>query len=393
MGTLKIIHVLTSLLRAGAEENTLATCGRQIARGHDVWLIHGQEVDPITRALVPDGVKVIQVEELVRAIRPMDDMAALRRLTSEYRQIAPDVVHTHQSKAGFIGRLAAKYAKVPIILHGVHILPFLNVSAAKRVLYLGMEKHVAPSTDAFIAVAKGMYDANLAAGLGTKDTNHVVYSGMDIERFRSAKPTPDAPQGRVISIVASLEPRKRHMEFFDIFASLLARWPDLQLCLFGQGEMEQALRDQARALGISDHVHFKGFCSDVERWIAASDICVLPSMREGLPRVVVQYVAVGRPVVVSHLQGIEEIVEDGKNGFLANLEDLDGMENAIERLLSDPDVAQKMAASARKRDLSQWSEARMEADIDAIMMQIADQKGLLTPFDENRGQARFSAGP
>lgn len=374
---MKVVHILTSLLRGGAEENTLATCRGQVARGHEVWLIHGAEVDADTRATVPDGVQVLREPSLVREVRPASDLAAVRAMTRTLREIAPDTVHTHQSKAGFIGRLAAKRAGVPIILHGVHILPFLNVSAPKKMLYLTMERYVAPSTDAFIAVAKGMHDANLGAGLGTPESNHIVYSGMDLNRFLTATPSEEAPKGQMIAFVASLEPRKRHREFLEIFARLAASRPDLHVCFFGQGETETALRDQVAALGLSDRVHFMGFRTDVERWIAAADLCVLPSMREGLPRVVVQYVAVGRPVVVSHLPGIEEIVTDGGNGFVVGLEDLAGMEEAIDRILSEPELAAQMQAQARARDLSQWSAERMEAEIDVIMMDVARRKGLV----------------
>lgn len=378
---MKIVHVLTSLLRAGAEENTIATCRGQAHRGHEVWLLHGQEVDAETRASVPDNVQVISVPDLVREIHPVRDLAALRALTRMISGIAPDVVHTHQSKAGFIGRVASRRAGVPIIVHGVHILPFLNVSPLKRLIYLAMERHVASCTDAFIAVAKGMHDANLAAGLGTAESNHVVYSGMDIDRFLAATPADAVPEGRIIAFVAALEPRKRHREFLDIFARLLPRFPDLQLCLIGQGELEPALRTRVEELQIEPHVHFMGFRNDVERWIAASEICVLPSMREGLPRVVVQYVAVGRPVVVSHLPGIEEIVTEGDNGFLANLEDLAGMEEALARLLSEPDLAAAMTAAAHRRDLSQWSVSRMEADINTILTRLETQKGLRPALD------------
>lgn len=375
---MKVVHILTSLLRGGAEENTLATCRGQVARGHEVWLIHGAEVDADTRATVPDGVQVLREPSLVREVRPASDLAAVRDLSQTLREIAPDTVHTHQSKAGFIGRLAAKRAGVPIILHGVHILPFLNVSTPKKMLYLAMERYVAPSTDAFIAVAKGMHDANLGAGLGTPETNHIVYSGMDLNRFLTATPTEEAPKGQMIAFVASLEPRKRHREFLEIFARLAASRPDLHVCFFGQGETEVALRDQVASLGLSERVHFMGFRTDVERWIAAADLCVLPSMREGLPRVVVQYVAVGRPVVVSHLPGIEEIVTHGGNGFVVGLEDLSGMEEAIARILSEPDLAAQMTAQARARDLSQWSAEQMEAEIDVIMMDVARRKGLVS---------------
>jgi glycosyltransferase involved in cell wall biosynthesis len=373
---MKIAHVITCLLRAGAEENTLATCRGQVARGHDVWLVHGREVDERARAAVPEGVRLIQVPVLLREVHLPSDLAALRHLTRTFREIAPDVVHTHQSKAGFIGRLAARLARVPIIVHGVHILPFLNVPLPKRLLYLSMERIVAPFTDGFIAVSKGMHDANLAAGLGTAEDNHTVYSGMDLERFRRARPTDEAPPGRMIAFVASLEKRKRHAEFLAVFATLARSHPDLTLCLFGQGELEQALRARVATLGLDHRVQFMGFRSDVERWIAAADLCVLPSIREGLPRVVVQYVAVGRPVVVTRLPGIEEIVEDGVNGFVIEPNRFDEMERAIDRLLSKPDLAARMADAASCRDLSRWSVDRMESEIDEIITLLASRKGV-----------------
>ncbi|MEM6888580.1 MAG: glycosyltransferase [Pseudomonadota bacterium] len=371
---LKIVHVLTSLLRGGAEENTLLTCRQQLDMGHEVYLLHGSAIDPKMRAQVPPGAKVIFVPQLLREIRPVQDTAAVSAIARQLRYVEPDVVHTHQSKAGFVGRMAAHHAHVPVILHGVHILPFLNVSPLRAKLLLAMERHVARYTDAFIAVARGMHDANLSAGLGTKENNHIVYSGMEIERFLDAAPTTEAPAGRIITFVASLERRKRHWEFFGIFARLKNRWPDLQLCLLGQGDMAPSLRARAAALGIADQVHFLGFRDDVAPWIAASEICVLPSKREGLPRAVVQYVAAGRPVVVSRLPGIEEIVTDGSNGFLADLEDLSGMEAAIHRLLAEPALAASMQAASRAKNLSQWSAARMAEDIETIMARLVRHK-------------------
>jgi glycosyltransferase involved in cell wall biosynthesis len=117
-----------------------------------------------------------------------------------------------------------------------------------------------------------------------------------------------------------------------------------------------------------------GFRPDVERWIAAADLCVLPSMREGLPRVVVQYVAAGKPVVVTHLEGIEEIVEDGVNGYVVGRDDFVGMGHAIGRVLDDPALAAGMAEAARTRDLSRWSEALMEPAIDRILQEVIARK-------------------
>jgi glycosyltransferase involved in cell wall biosynthesis len=371
---LRVVHVMTSVLAGGAEENTFATCRGQIARGHDVWVIHGRSVDPPTLACAPKGARLLHEPKLHREISPAADLAALRALTRTMRRIAPDVVHTHQSKAGIIGRMAGWRARVPVILHSVHILPFLNVPRGRRMLYLGLERLVAPVTDAYISVAKGMRDANLAAGLGTPARNFTVYSGMPLERFRSACPPPDAPNGPMIALVGALEPRKRHAAFLDVFAGLAGRHPGLGLYLFGKGTGEAALRARVQALDLQDRVHFMGFRQDVERWLAAADLCVLPSMREGLPRVVVQYVAAGKPVVVTHLEGIEEIVEDGVNGYVVGRDDFVGMGHAIGRVLDDPALAAGMAEAARTRDLSRWSEALMEPAIDRILQEVIARK-------------------
>jgi hypothetical protein len=178
---LRVVHVMTSVLAGGAEENTFATCRGQIARGHDVWVIHGRSVDPPTLACAPKGARLLHEPKLHREISPAADLAALRALTRTMRRIAPDVVHTHQSKAGIIGRMAGWRARVPVILHSVHILPFLNVGPTRRMLYLGLwNALVAPVTDAYISVAQ-RYARRQSRG-GSRHACaqlHVVYSGMD----------------------------------------------------------------------------------------------------------------------------------------------------------------------------------------------------------------------
>jgi glycosyltransferase involved in cell wall biosynthesis len=192
----------------------------------------------------------------------------------------------------------------------------------------------------------------------------------------------------MIALVAALEPRKRHAAFLGVFGELARDRPGLQLCLFGTGPEEAALRAQAQALGFGARVRFMGFRTDVERWIAAADLCVLPSMREGLPRVVVQYVAAGKPVVVTHLEGIEEIVEDGVNGFVVGRDDFTDMRRALSRLLDDPALAGAMSLAARSRDLSRWSAERMEPAIDGILQGILRRKTELSAIEQSPAATR-----
>jgi hypothetical protein len=194
---LRVVHVMTSVLAGGAEENTLRHLPRPDRAGLR-RLGHPRAVRRSADAGTGAPRCGLLREPKLHGGRSARrrTFAALARAHRTIRGIAPDVVHTHQSKAGIIGRVAVGPARVPVILHSVHILPFLNVSPPRRMLYLGLERLVAPVTDAYVSVAKGMRDANLAAGLGTPERNFTVYSGMPLERFRSAARHPMRPMAR-----------------------------------------------------------------------------------------------------------------------------------------------------------------------------------------------------
>ena len=145
-----IVHLLTRLLRAGSEENTLETCRWEIAQGHQVSLIHGAAPDPYWEHHLPRGLTRITLPEMVHPVHPLQDMRAEKRLRQIYRALDPDVIHTHQSKAGFVGRLAARAVPNAVVAHGIHIIPFEGVTPAKRALYLAAERLVGRQTDVFI---------------------------------------------------------------------------------------------------------------------------------------------------------------------------------------------------------------------------------------------------
>lgn len=373
---MRVVHVITCLLNGGSEENTIATCNAQVDRGHDVWILYGQDVDEARRATISDKVEVKQIPDLVRNLDPFRDLKALFDIGTAIRKIKPMVLHTHASKAGIIGRLAAFKSGIPIVLHGVHILPFVNVSTTKKIFYLALEKLVAPRTDAYIAVSRGMKFANLGAGLGSAENNFVVYSGMEIERFKSATPIKHRPEGRILTMVASLEPRKRHVEFVEVFERLVRRHSDLNLYVIGQGECEAEIKEKIKEIGIDSKVYFEGFKTNVEQYIASADVCVLASNREGLPRAAVQYVAAGKPVVLTSLPGIEEIVKDGVNGIIVHSENVADMEVALNNLLTNEAMLEEMAGNALQFDVSNWSMGAMEPKIEAIIRGQAKLKGI-----------------
>ncbi|WP_027145853.1 glycosyltransferase [Mesorhizobium sp. WSM3626] len=370
---MKIVHVLTRLLRAGSEENTLACCLAQARHGHEVLLVHGQEYDAGLRASVAGAIRVVTLEKLINSISPSGDISAFGQLTRLIRDWQPDIVHTHQSKAGIVGRLAAKEANVRCIVHGVHILPFVHVGNAQRLMFLAAERLAAKVTRAFIDVSQAMRDICIANHLGSPDQHHVVHSGFDLTRFANAQwpqephlllgTAAGEPKPPVILMLAALEPRKRHVEFIEAFGQVVDRIPNVRLILAGEGPTRSAVEAAIERSPFANNVRMIGYHCEPERLISLADVCVLTSMREGLPRVVMQYLAGGRASVVSHLPGVEEVVKHGVNGIVTPAEDVGAAAAAIADLLQNERYRAQLAASAKFTDLSSWG---MDAMCDRV---------------------------
>ncbi|KZY52138.1 glycosyltransferase [Sulfitobacter sp. KE29] len=360
-----IVHLLTRLLRAGSEENTLETCRWQIAQGHRVSLIHGAAPDPYWEDRLPPGLTRIPLPEMVHPVHPAQDLRALIRLRQIYRQLAPDVIHTHQSKAGILGRLAARAVPDAVVAHGVHIVPFEGVSPAKRALYLAAERLAARQTDVFIGVSETVGRAYVAAGIARRGRVHCVRSGMDIERFRNPALPADwrallgvahgDARPRVVLMMAAFEPRKRHLPFLRAFARLADRLPNLKLLLAGAGPEEASIRAAVEGLGLRDKVVFCGHRQDPEALFALADLSVLTSAREGLPRVAVQSMAAGCPMVVQDLPGIGEIIDHGRNGMVAEGSDMGEVVRVMNELLYDARRLNRMRKEALATDVSAWA--------------------------------------
>ncbi|MCW3837126.1 glycosyltransferase [Sphingomonas canadensis] len=362
---MRIVHAITRFIRGGADENTLLTVNGQAAAGHDVHLIHGDYHETMIAAVDP-RVTLHHEPSLVRAVRPVEDLRCLRAMTRYFREHRPDIVHTHESKAGAIGRAAAWRARVPTIVHTVHILPFIGVSAPVAAVYLGIEKLAARVTRAFIDVSPGMREACLERGIGTAANHRVIESGMDIDRFRAAAPLAEfAAEGVVTGLISgTLEPRKRVAELIE--ALVRSGRSDWRLLIAGAGDEQERIAALVRAHGLEQRVLLLGFRPDLDRLIASADICIHAATNEGLPRVIVQYVLAGRPVVASHLVGIEYVVRDGANGLIVDGGDTDALASAFFALADDPARRAAMAEAARAIDLSRWDHREMVRAIEEV---------------------------
>lgn len=373
---LTIVHVQTRMNRSGgAEENTWASCVHQARSGHTVHLVCGGASDVEGYMKQAANVRIHLIPSLIRSISLGRDWTAMRAMVDLFKQLAPDIVHTHTSKAGILGRLAARRARVPMIVHGVHILPFANVGPVARAAYLISEHAAAISTDHFIHVSQGTRDAYRETEIGKRKFHSVVRSGMNIEGFKNA-PLPDdwrqilgvdgeEEKPTTILMMAVLEPRKRQHEFITAFAKYTRPGENIRLVIAGDGKERANLDALVTMLGLGDRVKLIGHRNDPEKLVALSDLSALASVREGLPRTIVQSLAGDKPAVVTPLPGIEEIIADEHNGIIVPSPDVDLVAQAAVAVANDHERLLRLTKGAQTTSVDDWAFDAMFAQLDA----------------------------
>ena len=385
---MRIAHVITRMILGGAQENTLLCC-EDLRRdyGDDVLLITGPAVGPegslLQRARAA-GVPLAVVPSLERNIHPWRDWQALRAIRRELQAFRPDVVHTHSAKGGFLGRLAAHRLRVPAIIHTVHGAPFhAYQSAMAREFFRRCEKFAAKRCDRLVSVADAMTNQLVAARVAPRNKFVTIYSGMEVDQFLRADELRYAVRRElgydagqiVIGKVARLFHLKGHDLLIDAIAQLVRRHPAVQLLLVGDGSLQQQLRQQVERAGLTGHVRFLGLVGPerVPGLMAAMDIVVHTSLREGLARVLPQALITGRPVVSFDIDGAREVVIPGETGFLVP-QDLAGCVAALEALVNDGALRQRLG-SAGRRFADQFRHETMTRRLRELYLEVLRTKG------------------
>lgn len=360
---MRVVHIITRLILGGAQENTLYNCEDLVANfGDEVTLItgpaEGPEGDLFERAR-SRGLDVRIMPELRRAIRPRTDWLAYRKLLRLLTELKPDVVHTHSSKAGIIGRAAAWKLKIPAVIHTIHGLPFHPFEKPwKNRLYINAERWAAKRCHKIIAVANAMVDQAVAANVADREKFVTIYSGMEVEPFlhpprsrhdvrRELGISDDAI---VVGKVARLFELKGHDDVIDAARTLAPKFPKLKFLFVGGGTWRDRLENRIRSLGLSDRFVFAGLVASprIPDLIGAMDVVVHASYREGLARVLPQALISGKPVVSYDIDGAREVVLPGKTGFLAPVGDANALAGGLEKILRMPDLGQSLGLTGRQ---------------------------------------------
>jgi glycosyltransferase involved in cell wall biosynthesis len=370
----RVGHVITRLILGGAQENTLHTVVGQRA-DYDVTLVIG--VDDGTEGTLRDravaaNVRMLVVPTLVRPIRPLTDVLALLELVRLFRRERFEIVHTHSSKAGILGRLAAWIAGVPVVVHTQHGLPFHEYQAGwKNRFYIWFERRCAPITDLMICVSDRTTRGALDAGIGRPEQYVTIHSGFELDRFLAVRDrlTPPSAKQRlgipsdalVVGKVARLFPLKGHEQFLAAAPEIARAHPDAWFLFVGDGPIRAQVEEKVAALGLKERTVFTGRVPPdvVPECIQAMDVVVHTSLREGLARVLPQAGAVGKPIVTFDLDGAPEIVKNGASGYLVAPLDTSALARRVSELLVDSDLRRNMGETGRQIVENMFSLERM----------------------------------
>lgn len=408
---IRVAHIITRLVRGGAQENTLHTVRLHDRARYDVDLLAGPPVGAegsLEDAAAAAGVNIVRVPDLVREPRPVRDVRALAQLTRLLCAGRYDIVHTHTSKAGFLGRWAARrvgrrgkrgragadmetpagFGKpgvlgAPIVVHTPHgniFDGYFNPVTTR--IYVAMERRAARWTDRIIELTAGGVEQSLARGIGRREQYAVIHSGIDLAPYEAAHAHREQTRAELkvrtsellIGGVGRLEPVKGFAYFIRAAQRVAAQASEARFLLAGTGSEAAALRREAAALG--DRFQFLGYREDVPALMAALDVLVVPSLNEGMGRVILEAGAAGTPAVATRVGGIPDVVREGATGLLVPSGDAEALAEALLLLARAPDDARRLGEAARSLVVPEYGLESMVRRIEGLYESLLEEKHL-----------------
>lgn len=377
----KCLHIITRLANGGAEE-TLFDLVLQLAKNGiycDIAVGREQAPDVLEKFDLPDKCTIHTIPHLVRNPKPLYEILGVREIRLLIRKHTYNIVQTHGSKAGILGRIAAHKEKVPLIIgmiHGIAFPPALGLPA--RLLYKNIERYAATISDALVCVGEDMKKKYIEAKVGKEEQYSVIYTGMRLEQFfaiashsdfdSQASSLADTKRKKILETfhiphddktiilgsIGRLEDRKNQTALISMLPKLLEYHP-VHLCLIGDGPNFSILQAYAVQLGVANHITFTGYVSDVTEILPLIDIHCMVSLWEGLPRVLVQTSAAGIPNVCYEVDGAWEIVKHNVSGFIVEHGDEETYIQRLLELMENPTQRQSFGKEASLLADTRWS--------------------------------------
>lgn len=383
---MRILKVVTRLVRGGAQGTALAMARELARRGHAVTFLYGPpdrnegSYEPELAALAPLGVRGRLVPALARDPDPIRDLAALRALLREAARGDHDVLHTYTSKAGWLGRLAGRLAGVPAVVHSAqgHVfaagarIPGVSGSAARRSLFLAMERRAARWADALVALTPEEASEQEALGIG-RGRFRVIPNPVEERFFEVSAPLPNGRPEQIAVCVGRLASEKGQRFLLEAFSRVRAARPALKLWLVGDGPDRPDLEAFVREQGLADAVRFWGLQPDVVPILRQADFLVLPSAYEAQGIVLLEAMAAGLPVVATRVGGVPRFVTDGVEAFLVPFGDAEALAQALGRLAASPEMGRRLGAAGRLRAAA-FRPGRVAEELERLYAALLDRR-------------------
>lgn len=363
----KILHTTTRLVLGGGVEKNIYYTVKTLGSEFEFHLSCGADFKDDLFGDHPE-VKIIICPHLINAIHPLKDLKALWFYYKLIRKEKYEIVHTHETKASFITKLAAWLAGCPYVIYGLHGVTFNDpISRFKRRVYILLEKLTIRCADLIVAVGNDTIEAYHKENIGKNIPFEVVRSGIDIEGYLSQAIQTDEEkllfrktmgfnaEDIVLITVGRFSYSKAQRYAIEAFSALQKKYNNLKLLLIGEGELLEECKTLAKNLGIDNKsIYFLGYQKDIPRYLSISDLFIFTSLREGLPRVIVEASLLKVPVVTFEVEGATEVLENEISGFIVPQSNLEELISKTEQLILHPAVRASFGKSSYEHVIQLW---------------------------------------
>lgn len=381
---IRVLHIITRLDKGGSADNTLLSVLGLNKEVFKVDLLSGKTNFPSPKLIQLKEQNLIQYKEigqLARAIHPFKDISALSQLYQYIKKGRYDIVHTHSSKAGLLGRLAARMAGVKHIIHTPHGHIFYGYyGRCLSFMFIILERWAARFTEKIITLTNAGKEEHVQYKIAPAHKFITIHSGLELGSLQPSDTKNDVAKefnidksDKLIGTVARLVPIKGHEFLLKAAPLVLQHYPNTTFLLIGDGPLRKKLENLAQQLNFFDKIVFSGMREDIPRLLNAIDIFVLPSLNEGMGRVLIEAMVLAKPIVATRVGGVPDVVEDGSSGLLVPPADPDALADAICTIMKNPALASKLASHAAIRS-QKFSHTEMIRQLENLYKSVMSSK-------------------
>jgi glycosyltransferase involved in cell wall biosynthesis len=387
MAKIKVLHIITRLIIGGAQENTMYTAEYLDKLHFQVDVISGPQTG-MEGSLIDEfrirGIHLLILPQLVREINPIKDVIAIYRLSMLIRKNHYSIVHTHSSKAGILGRIAAFLASSPVIVHTVHGWSFHNyLPHWVRSIYILLERFTARFTDAIIVVSKNDLTKGINNKISQRNKYFLIHSAIPLPDFSPALIDRDSIRQELgvsnktplLGFIGRFSPQKNPLEWVRVAALVQQAVPDCHFLMVGNGPLRNQVTSLLIELDLVQNTTMTGLRRDIPQLLSIMDVLLLTSLWEGLPRVIPEAMLVGVPVVASAVDGSAEIIQNDVTGYICTPGDSQAHAECCIELLINPKKRSRIAGAASKFAFQQFDLLQMVTKIDQLYTQLLGQHG------------------